>query len=97
MGIAKRVIAKLADHFEKELIAQCNQVNGDIVTKGLDNPIVEYSRRLANTVFIDSHKNEKFRVNQLYSICRKVGISKGFEIYFRRPLNFLKIGKMLLA
>lgn len=59
--------------------------------------MIEFNRKMANTVFIDSHKNERARMNQLHKVCKKAGIEKGFEIYFRRPLNFIRIGKMLLA
>jgi len=96
--IAKRTLAKAANVFEKKLIAQCNQINGQLAEKGLDtNPMVLFNQSMANTVFVESHKNEKFRLNQLHKICKKVGITKGFEIYFRRPLNFIRTGKLLLA
>lgn len=94
--IAKKILSDLANEFEKNLIAMCNRINGQLVDRGFDNEVVELQRKLANTVFIDSHKNEKFRTEQLHKICKKVGIRKGFEIYFRRPLNFIRIGELLL-
>ena len=51
--IAKRTLAKAANVFEKELIAQCNQINGQLAEKGLDkNPMVLFNQAMANTVFV---------------------------------------------
>lgn len=95
--IARRALVKIAIEFEKKLIDECNQVNGKLSDMGIDNPVIDMSRNLANTVFIDSHKNEKFRARQLDKICSKCGLEKGLQIYFRRPLNFIKLGNMFLA
>lgn len=95
--IAKKSLIKVANVFERELITQCNQLNGELAESPLkDNPIIAFNQRMANTVFVDSHKNEKNRNNEIYKICKKCGIQKGFEIYFRRPLNFIRTGKLLL-
>lgn len=95
--LAKRSLIKAANVFECELIKQCNQLNGELAESPFkDNPIITFNQKMANTVFVDSHKNEKNRNNEIYKICKKCGIQKGFEIYFRRPLSFIRTGKLLL-
>lgn len=97
MFFLKKSIIKLANIFENNLIESCNQINGKLANSDFkDNPIVKFNQEMANTVFVDSHKNEKHRNDEIYKICKKCGIQKGFEIYFRRPLNFIRTGKLLL-
>lgn len=98
MFFIKKIIIKLANSFENTLIENCNQINGKLANSDYkDSPIVKFNQDMANTVFVDSHKNEKHRNNEIYKICKKCGIQKGFEIYFRRPLNFIRTGKLLLG
>lgn len=94
-----KALYKLANNYEQELVKKCNEMNGKLAKEGMaDNPAVKMSQHLANTIFVDTHKNIFTEIKRIFDIdkkCKQYGLEEGIYIYFRRPNMFIRMGRAL--
>lgn len=96
-----KALYKLANNYERKLVANCNRINGMLAENGYaDSIIVLQAQRLANTIFVDTHKNIFTEIKRLFAIdknCTLYGLENGLYRFFHRPNRFIRLGKALLA